>query len=500
MDKDGGFGPGGGAEAEPADLPPPYTAVAGGDAALDEAPGGGVSELDVVQLESGEVQYSWRLPADRPVLVRTNGIAGSSLVVEQDAGGGGGGGGGSDGGVVVRAEFSGGFRDVRSRCGATVELNAGGEYEVHAYGTRSLWNVFALRCTITVRLPPAAGAPHPGVRATLNNGQVRVGGATGSAGSLQIDAVDVQAVNTSVSLARATVGRVAVRTTNAVVDVANVAARGPVDLETHNGDITLHEVHVGPGGDAGSVDARTDNARIECRAVSASGAVRLATKNARIECSAVHAGALLQLATNNGRVVCHGVDAAEMRATSKNARIECRDLRVSSALHVTTSNSAIKCRDVRADEAFLTTTNAGIQSDTMDVDALRLSTTNSAVEGTWRVRDLLDIRTTNSRIQGEIDLKDRAAPANISLATDNAQIRVSLPAGAFRGRFDLETTSAKATIDGDPAVKLLTACASSARSHKFGTVGDEGDELRHNLRARTTHSAITVKLCGSPIV
>ncbi|KAJ2306257.1 hypothetical protein IWW55_001538 [Coemansia sp. RSA 2706] len=424
------------------DLPPAYAVIDpnadAGPSALPVPIPATPGDLKIEQKKPKELTATRAFGCDRALHIHTTNVSSSSLLVEHDTDQS------NTNSVVVIAEVWSPTADIKERCTVTTDVNARGEYDVCVAFKLSAWTLFGTKCRFTVRVPASAKFAHPGLRAELCNGSVKLD----HVHNVDFAAVDVQTSSADVTLS----------------DVSGQRLR----IGTSNGTVTLSHVN------AGSISVDASNSAVKASHVQARESLRLTTKNRLVELVGSRSP-IVSVATTNAGIALERVTGDEVDASTTNAKLE--------------------CREVAAGDLRLKTSNHTIDTSAVAADALTLVTSNASITGSWTVRHRLSARTSNSRIVGAVQLKDPLARASIELATTNARVEAVLPAAAFCGTFDAKTSNSSVGIEWADAAQgkePLLKYTVDSKSHKRGSVG-ASSELRHDLVASTSNSAVSIR-------
>jgi len=150
-----------------------------------------------------------------------------------------------------------------------------------------------------------------------------------------------------------------IKTTNAVIDVDDIAISGELSLESINGYVTIDEVDAGQ-----DILVQTTNSKIEINNSTASGDVQAHSQNAYIK--------------------LYDVTANNVVAQTTNGKVQADVMHVNDSLSLTTTNGQVAVSDIDvANEIRLVTTNGEVSgnvkgpSTDYDVDSQTTNGTNN---------------------------------------------------------------------------------------------------------------------------
>ncbi|KAI7826310.1 hypothetical protein BX661DRAFT_183771 [Kickxella alabastrina] len=270
--------------------------------------------------------------------------------------------------------------------------------------------------------------------------------------------------------------------TNGCIDIVRLGNMrfGYVNLTTTNKPVTLTDVR--------------------------SRLVQVISTNSCVQATGVISEAEISLRTTNANIALVNSQAPQITVSSTNRTVTLQSVS-GQAVHAQTSNSRVVCDNVTAGgEMHLVTTNSTVSTNVVVADSLRIMTSNSGVEGSWRVGSYLGVRTTNGSITADVLFNSDAGStrAVVELCSSNAPIRAKLPAGLFRGSFDVKTLNANAAVvwkggsdsgsGGQTVGGMPLNFSVDDKCHKHGTVAAADavglGHMQHDFSAKTSNALV----------
>ncbi|KAJ2724586.1 hypothetical protein GGI07_001839 [Coemansia sp. Benny D115] len=355
----------------------------------------------------------------RPIVLSTNNLYRSSLIVEPDTYKN------NNDTIIVIAEIKSAKVNVADKCKITCQVNQQGAYEFSVNSSWSMWSFAYIECRFVVRVPPSAKISHPGIQAELANGRVDMGHLS----NISFDHIAIKTTNAAMSLSDVRGGVAQLSTTNADICIKRTVIQNALDAKTSNSSIHLIELQ------SRRVGIKTSNSLVNLQSVS---------------------GQAVQVETSNAKITCDQVDAAEVNLTTSNNSIKSSNVS-SDILRIVTSNAKVEGVWVVKHGLDIKTSNSGIDGLVLLKDSvaranIRLVTTNSQIKvrlPAAEFRGTFDAKTSNSSVNVLWKNNLGLAQPNVNYIVDEKPYKRGIVGGPqeMRHEFSAQTSNSGIEVD-----------------------------------------------------